>query len=153
MVLSEDHGHTCTKTYSFLFSFFPNLRFADDIDGLAKQEQELVKLVNQLEAAYTAYGIHVSTEKTQLLTNCTNGISTDITTDNKKLETVHNFRYLGAIVSDERSKPEVLSRIAQITSPVTKLKVIWNDKDIAISSMIRLMRSLALSIFLYACET
>ena len=137
------------KRTAFSFLFFPNLRFADDIDGLAKQEQELVKLVNQLEAAYTAYGIHVSTEKTQLLTNCTNGISTDITTDNKKLETVHNFRYLGAIVSDERSK----SRIAQITSPVTKLKVIWNDKDIAISSKIRLMRSLALSIFLNACET
>ena len=36
---------------------------------------------------------------------------------------------------------------------MTKLKVIWNDKNIAISSMIRLLRSLALSIFLYACET
>ena len=36
---------------------------------------------------------------------------------------------------------------------MTKLKVIWNDKNIAISSKIRLMRSLAMSIFLYACET
>ena len=33
-----------------------------------------------------------------------------------------------------------------------KLKVIWNDKNIAISSKIRLMRSLAMSIFLYVCE-
>ena len=78
------------------------------------------------------------------MTNNTNGISTDITIDNKKL---------GAIVSDEGSKPEVLSRIAQTTAAVTKLKVIWNDKNIAISSKIRLMRSLAMSIFLYACET
>ena len=36
---------------------------------------------------------------------------------------------------------------------MTKLKVIWNDKNIAISSKIRLMRSLVMSIFLYACET
>ena len=36
---------------------------------------------------------------------------------------------------------------------MTKLKVIWNDKNIAISSKIRLMRSLAMSIFLHACET
>ena len=36
---------------------------------------------------------------------------------------------------------------------MTKLKVIWNDKNIAISSKIRLMRSLAMSIFVYACET
>ena len=30
-----------------------NLRFADDIDGLGGQEQELVKLVNRLEEAST----------------------------------------------------------------------------------------------------
>ena len=130
-----------------------NLRFADDIDGLAGQEQELVKLVNHLEEASTEYGMQISAEKTQLMTNNTNGISTDITIDNKKLETVRSFKYLGAIVSDEGSKPEVLSRIAQTTAAVTKLKVICNDKNITISSKIRLMRSLAMSIFLYACET
>ena len=60
---------------------------------------------------------------------------------------------MGAIVSDDGSKPEVLSRIAQTTAAVTKLKVIWNDKKITIISKIRLMRSLAMSIFLYECET
>ena len=87
------------------------------------------------------------------MTNNTNGISTDITIDNKKLETIRSLQYLGAIVLDDGSKPEVLSRIAQTTAAVTKLKVIWNNKNIAISSKIRQMRSLAMSIFLYACET
>ena len=95
----------------------------------------------------------ISAEKTQLMTNNTNGISTDVTIDNKKLETIRSFKYLGAIVSHEGSKPEVLFRIAQTTAEVTKLKVIWNEKNIAISSKIRLMRSLVISIFLYACET
>ena len=36
---------------------------------------------------------------------------------------------------------------------MTKLKVTWNYKNIAISSKIRLMRSLAMSIFLYACKS
>ena len=36
---------------------------------------------------------------------------------------------------------------------MTKLKVIWNDNNVAISSEIILTRSLAMSIFLYACET
>ena len=106
-----------------------------------------------INARYVACDLHTIVprpKKTQLMTNC---ISTDITIDNKKLETVRSFKYLGAIVSDEGSKPEVLSRIAQTTAAVTKLKVIWNDKNIAISSNIRLMRSLAMSIFLYACET
>ena len=101
-----------------------NLRFADDIDGLAGQEQVMVKLVNHFEEASTAYGMQISAEKTQLMTNNTNGTSTDITIDNKKLETVCSFKYLGAMVSDEGSKPEVLSRIAQTTAAVTKLKVI-----------------------------
>ena len=97
--------------------------------------------------------MQISAEKTQLMTNNTDGISTDITIDNKKLETVHSFKYLGATVSDQGSKLEVLSRIDQTTAAVTKLKVTWNDKNIAISSKIRPMRSLEMSIFLYAYET
>ena len=109
--------------------------------------------MNHLEEASTAHSMQMSAEKTRLMTNDTNGISTDITIDNEKMETVHSFKYLGAIVSDEGSKPDVLSRIAQTTAAVTNLKIVWNDKNIAISSKIRLMRSLAMSIFLYACET
>ena len=130
-----------------------NLRLADDNGGLAGQEQKLVKLVNNLEEASTAYDMQIRAEKTQLMTNNTNGISTDITIDTKKLETAHSFKYLGAIVPDEGPKLEVLSRIAQTTASVARLEVIWNDKNIVISSMIRLMRSLAMSIFLYACGT
>ena len=110
-------------------------------------------MVNHLEKASTTYGKQISVEKTQLMTNNTIGISTDITIVNKKLETIRGFKYLGAIVSAEGSKPEVLSRIAQTTDAVTKLKVIWNNKNIPISSKIRLMRSLAMPIFLYACKT
>ena len=44
--------------------------------------------------------MQINAEKTQLMTNNTNGISTDITIDNKKLETIRSFKYLGDIVSD-----------------------------------------------------
>ena len=50
----------------------------DDDDGLAGQGQELVKLVNHLEKASTAYVIQISAEKTHLMTNNTNGIGTVI---------------------------------------------------------------------------
>ena len=56
-------------------------------------------------------------------------------------------------MTDEGSKQEILSRIAQTIGALTKLKTIWKDKNIALSSKIRLMRSLVISIFLYACET
>ena len=96
-----------------------NLRFDVDIDGQAEQEQELAKSVNHPEEASTAYDMQISAEMTQFMANNTNGISTDITIDNKKLETVLSFKYLGTIVLDEGSKPEVLSRTAQTTAAVT----------------------------------
>ena len=37
-----------------------NFRFADDIDGLAGEEEELVKLVECLDKASTAYGMNIS---------------------------------------------------------------------------------------------
>ena len=59
-----------------------NLRFADDIDGLPGQEQELVKLVNHLEEASTAYGMQISAEKTHLMKKKPNPKT--IKTQNKK---------------------------------------------------------------------
>ena len=52
-----------------------NLRFSDDIDGLA-EEEELAKLVEGLDKASTAYGI--SAKKTKLMTNNTSGINIKI---------------------------------------------------------------------------
>ena len=63
------------------------------------------------------------------------------------LETVTSFKYLGSVVSDEGSKPEILSRIAQTTAALTRLKPVWNDRGISLCSKIRPMRSLVTSIF------
>ena len=40
------------------------LRFADDIDGLAGEDEELAKLVECIDKAFTAYGMEISVEKT-----------------------------------------------------------------------------------------
>ena len=71
----------------------------------------------------------------------------------QKLETVTSFKFIGSVITDEGSKPEILSRIAQTTAALTRLKSVWIDKSISLSSKIRLMRSLVTYIFLYACES
>ena len=55
-----------------------NLRFADDNDGLAGEEEELANLVERLDKASTAYGMEISVRKTKLVTNNTSGINTEI---------------------------------------------------------------------------
>ena len=46
-----------------------NLRFADDIDALAEEEQELEALVESLDKTCTRYKMEISAEKTKLMTN------------------------------------------------------------------------------------
>ena len=93
-----------------------NLCFADDIDGLAGEKEELANFVDCLNKASTAYGMEISAEKTKLMTNNTSGINIEIKVNGQKLETVTSFKYLGSVVTDEGSKPEILSRIAQTTA-------------------------------------
>ena len=89
--------------------------------------------------------MEISAEKTKLMTNNTSGINTEIKENGQKLETVISFKYLGSVTTDEGSKPEILSRIAQTTAALTRLKPVWMDKSISRSSKIRLIRSLVTS--------
>ena len=113
-----------------------NLCFADDIDGLAGEEEELANFFEHLDKASTAYGMDISAKKTKLMTNNTNGINTEIKVSGQSLETVTSFKYLGSVITDEGSKPEIVSRIAQTTAALTRLKPVWNDRGIFLSSKI-----------------
>ena len=100
------------------------------------EEEKLAKLVESFDKASTACGMEISAEKTKLMTNNTKGINTGIKVNGQKLETVTSFKYLGSVIT-----------------AWTRLKPVWNDRSIFLSSKIRLMSSLVTSIFLYACES
>ncbi|XP_047469241.1 uncharacterized protein LOC125025311 [Penaeus chinensis] len=113
-----------------------NLRSADDIDGLAGEEQELRDFVNRLNTTSTEYGIEMSAEKTKIMPNNPHGIISDIT-----------IKYLRVAISDEGSGPEIRTRIAQTTATLAKLKPIWKNKNVTE------IKVKTISNFLYACES
>ena len=113
-----------------------NLHFADDIDGLAGEEEELAKLVRHLDKVSTAHDMEISAKRTKLMTNNTSGINAEIKVNGQKLETVTSFKYLVSVVTDEGSKLEILSRTAQTAAALTKLKPVWNDRSFFLSSKI-----------------
>ena len=76
--------------------------------------------------------MEISAEKTKLMTN-TSGINIEIKINGQRLETVTSFKYQGSVITDEGSKPEILSRIAQTTAALTRLKPVWNDRSISLS--------------------
>ena len=101
-----------------------NLRLADDMDALAGVEKELAALVESLDKAYTRYKMEISAKKTKLMPNSANSNQRMIKVKTQKLGTVTSFKYLGGVVLDDGSIPEILSRIAQATVALTKLKPI-----------------------------
>ena len=70
------------------------------------------------------------------MTNNTSGINTEIKVNRQKLETVTSFKYLGSIITDEGCKLKILSGIGQTKAALSRLKSIWNDRSISVSSKI-----------------
>ena len=97
--------------------------------------------------------MEIGPDKTKVMTNNPNSFQIEIKIKGQRLEEVENFKYLGAVISNEGSKPEILSRIAQTTAALSRLKIIWWDKNISLAAKVKLMRTLILSTFLYTCES
>ena len=102
---------------------------------------------------YYVFSVSISLIRALVHGQCnTSGINTRIKVNGQKLETVSS-KYLGSFITNEGFKPELLSRIAQTTAALTRLKPVWNDGSISLNSKIRLMRFLVTSVFLCACES
>ena len=66
--------------------------------------------------------MEISAKRTKLMTNYTSGINTEIKVNGQKLEIVTSFKYLASVITDGVSKPEILSRIDQTTTALTRMK-------------------------------
>ena len=87
--------------------------------------------------------MEIGAEKTKIMANSNiEGTMNDITVSGQALETVSKFKYLRVVVTDEGSRPEILSRIVQATAALAKLKPIWKYKNIKFCTKVRLLQSL-----------
>ena len=78
--------------------------------------------------------MEIGPDKIKVMTTNPNGFQREIKIKGQRLEEMENFKYLGANISNEGSKPEILSRIAQKTAALSRLKIIWRDKNISLGS-------------------
>jgi len=77
-----------------------------EIDGLGVIGQELVSLVNSIHLS-TAYGMKKSrAEKTMIMTSKAEGFKANVKINEKHLNLVNNFNYLGSIVTVESLKKD-----------------------------------------------
>ena len=75
--------------------------------GLAGSEQELAQLVERIDKTSNAYGMEINAEQAKLMTHKINGKRMEIKASCQNLQTVTNFKYLGAIITDAGSKADI----------------------------------------------
>ena len=130
-----------------------HLQFADDVDLLDGSKEDQQRKVEKLDSSSRKYGMELSLEKTKTLVS---GVpeQVKVTVRGTELGQVQEFEYLGSVQTEDCSSiKEVKVRIAKATSALSRLKLIWKDKHISMSSKLRLLRALVLSIFVYGAES
>ena len=112
-----------------------------------------VTLVNHLHIPSAKYRMEISAAKAKLPMNTTKPTERRITVSGTKLETVAQFKNLGAIISEEGSKSEVLARNAWTAMTLVTLKPLWRGKIITLRCKSKFLLALVIAIFLYVRES
>ena len=128
-----------------------NPRFTDDIVLLANSANEIKQAIEELDQLSKETGLHMNPTKTKLMTNSR---ETNITINGNHLEYVHEYTYLGQILSFNNSnKKEVSRRIAAAWSKFWSLKFILTDKSYTTQLKREVMDKCILPVLLYGSQT
>ena len=66
-----------------------NMRFTNNIDGLASSEEELKTLIEHITRMAKSYGMKINSDKTKVMMNSTEGIGGNIKVNNTCIEVVN----------------------------------------------------------------
>jgi len=76
-----------------------NLRYADEIILLSTSEAEQQELVDRLDRVSRKYSLLISVDKTKVMAS--DGIACRVLIQNKLLEQVDTFPYLGSVITED----------------------------------------------------
>jgi hypothetical protein len=109
------------------------VKYADDLVLLAKEEKVLQDMIDKLTEIVRCYGMEMNVEKTKVMRISRQPFPVKIMIDQKQLENVESFKYLGNILTnDGRCICEIKCRIAMA-------KAIFNKKRAVVFCFVLLM--------------
>jgi hypothetical protein len=104
------------------------VKFADDLVLLAKEEMVLQDMVDKLIETGRCYGMEMNVEKTKLLRISRPPYPVKLTIDQKQLENVECFKYLGSMLTnDGRCTCEIKSRVAMAKAAFNKKRILFTS--------------------------
>ena len=105
------------------------MKYADDLVLMAKEETVLQGMIDKLIETGRYYGMEMNLEKTKVMRISRQPSPVTIKIDQKQLENVKCFKYLGSMLTDDgRCTCEIKSRIAMARAAFNKKKNIFTNK-------------------------
>ena len=99
------------------------MKYADDLVLMAKEEKVLQGMIDKLIEIGSCYGMEMNVEKTNIMRISRQPSPVTIMIDQKQLENVERFKYLGSILtSDGRCTFDIKSRIVMAKAAFNKKK-------------------------------
>ena len=130
-----------------------DLDFADDIALISQRHQDIQSKTDDLCQYGEQIGLNINESKTKLM-KVNNMVQRRVTINNKNIEEVKEFVYLGSkITADGDSTADVESRIAKARGAFANLRSIWRSTSISTNTKIRIFKSNIIGVLLYGAES
>ena len=133
---------------------FTDADYADDIVAMDVDPMALASTLERMEESCSALGLHVSWLKTKVQNIGSGPPASDLSVLGHTVSGVERFTYLGSeINSVSGSRSEQQRRIGIASGTMRRLSRIWRQRQLSLSTKLRLYTTLVLPVLLYASET
>ncbi|XP_072766481.1 uncharacterized protein [Anoplolepis gracilipes] len=131
------------------------LCYADDAMLIVENEDDLQRLLHRFVNTASTFNMITSTEKTQSMVISKEPIRCKLEVNNKIIQQVMKFNYLGAIVSSNRNLVEEVRAQANRANRIAGYlrEVIWRNRNMSLRSKVRIYKTCIRPILTYAVET
>ena len=127
-----------------------NLRYADDAIIMAESE-ELKSLLMKVKEESEKVDLKLNTQKTKIMAP---GPITSWEIDGETVKTVADFIFLGSkITADGDCSHEIKRRLLLGRKVMTNLDSILKNRDITLSTKVRLVKAMVFPVVMYGCES
>ena len=128
-----------------------NLRYADDTTLMAESEEDLKSLLMKVKEESEKVGLKLNIQKTKIMAS---GPITSGQIDGKTVETMADFILGGSkITADSDSSHEIKRCLLLGRKVMTNLNSILKSRDITLSTMVCLVKTMVFPVVMYGCES
>ena len=128
-----------------------NLRYADETNLMADNEEELKSLLMKVKEESEKVGLKLNIQKTKIMTS---GPITSLEIEGETVETVSDFILGGSkITADGDCSHQIKRHLLLGRKVMTNLDSMFRSRDITLPTKVHLVTAMVFPVVMYGCES